>query len=163
MSIARGFASSKDSANEHSTQPPQLPAIDAESIQAQWQSQFADLDDSRGRQGVEHPFMSMVMLAILAVIGRATSWEDIETYTESHEDWLRPLFSLPNGVIHTDTYRRLFERMAPDALERCFLGLVKQIVERSGAQVILIDGKTIKGSYDRNSKQSTLQVVSFGE
>lgn len=61
---------------------------------------------------------------------------------------------------HTDTYRRLFERTAPEALERCFLGWMKQIVEGSGAQVIPIGGKTIKGSYDRNSKQSTLHVVS---
>ncbi len=73
---------------------------------------------------------------------------------------LGTLFSLPKGVPHADTYRRLFERMAPDALERCFLGWVKQIVEGSGAQVIPIDGKTLKGSYDRNHKQSALHVVS---
>ncbi|WP_416349279.1 transposase family protein [Leptolyngbya sp. CCNP1308] len=60
----------------------------------------------------------------------------METYAESHEAWLDTLFSLPNGVLHADTYRRLFERMAPEALERCFLGWVKQIVESSGAQVI---------------------------
>jgi hypothetical protein len=89
------------------------------------------------------------MIAILAVIGGATGWEDIETYAESHEAWLSTLLALPNGVPHADTYRRLFERMAPDALERCFMGWVKQIVEGSGAQVIPIDGKTIKGSYDR--------------
>jgi predicted transposase YbfD/YdcC len=63
-------------------------------------------------------------------------------------------------VPHADTYRRLFERMAPEALERCFLGWVKQIVEGSGVQVIPIDGKTIKGSYDRNAKPSALHVVS---
>lgn len=100
------------------------------------------------------------MIAILAAIGGATGWEDIETYAESHRDWLSTLFSLPNGVPHADTYRRLFERMNPAALERCFLGWVKQIVEGSGAQVIPIDGKTIKGSYDRNHKQSALHVVS---
>ena len=100
------------------------------------------------------------MIAILAVIGGATGWEDIETYAESHEVWLSTLLSLPNGVPHADTYRRLFERMAPDALERCFLGWVKQVVESSGAQVIPIDGKKIKGSYDRNHKQSALHIVS---
>jgi hypothetical protein len=121
---------------------------------------IAALEDPRGLQGVEHPFLSIVMIAILAVIGGATGWEDIETYAESHEAWLSTLLALPNGVPHADTYRRLFERMAPDALERCFMGWVKQIVEGSGAQVIPIDGKTIKGSYDRNHKQSALHVVS---
>jgi predicted transposase YbfD/YdcC len=37
---------------------------------------------------------------------------------------------------------------------------VDQIVEATGAQVIAIDGKSIKGSYDRNKKQSALHVVS---
>ncbi|NJK72427.1 MAG: ISAs1 family transposase [Synechococcaceae cyanobacterium SM2_3_60] len=158
--MANGFASPKDSANPRPRQQPLPPALDAETVQVQWQAQFAELDDPRGSQGIEHPFLSIVMIAILAVIGGATGWEDIETYAESHEAWLSTLLSLPNGVPHADTYRRLFERMAPDALERCFLGWVKQIVEGSGAQVIPIDGKTVKGSYDRNAKQSALHVVS---
>jgi hypothetical protein len=66
---------------------------------------------------------------------------------------------LPNGIPHADTYRRLFERLNPEALERCFLGWVKQIVAGSGAQVIPIDGKTINGSYDRHHQQSALHVV----
>ena len=158
--MAKGFVSAKDVVQPRPDPKPLPLAVDAESVQAQWQAQFADLEDPRGRQGVEHPFLSVVMIAILAVIGGATGWEDIETYAESHEVWLSTLFALPNGVPHADTYRRLFERMAPDALERCFLGWVKQIVEGSGAQVIPIDGKTIKGSYDRTAKQSALPVVS---
>ncbi len=50
--------------------------------------------------------------------------------------------------------------MNPEALQRCFLAWVDQIVEATGAQVIAIDGKSIKGSYDRNKKQSALHVVS---
>jgi len=158
--MAQGFAPSKESAKQRPVQQSLPPAIDAESVQAQWQSQFAELEDPRGSQGVEHPFLSIVMIAILATIGGATGWEDIETYAESHEAWLGTLFLLPNGVPHADTYRRLFARLNPQALDRCFLGWVNQIVEASGAQVIPIDGKTIKGSYDRNYKQSALHVVS---
>lgn len=158
--MSQGFAPNEETAKASQTKPPLCTATDADSIQQQWESHFAELDDPRGSQGIEHPFLSIVMIAILAVIGGATGWEDIETYAESHEDWLSTLFWLPNGVPHADTYRRLFERIAPEALERCFLGWVKQIVEGSGAQVIPIDGKTIKGSYDRNAKQSALHVVS---
>jgi len=123
--MAQGFASSQDSANPRPAQQPLSPALDAETVQAQRQAQFAELDDPCGRQGVEHPFLIIVMIAILAVIGGATGWEDMETYAESHKAWLSTLFSLPNGVPHADTYRRLFERIAPEALERCFLGWVK--------------------------------------
>jgi len=50
-----------------------------------------------------------------------------------------PLFSICQmGFPHADTCRRLFERIDPKALERCFFGWIGQIVEATGAQVIPI-------------------------
>jgi len=43
--MATGFASAKDSANQRPAQPLLPPTVDAESVQAQWQSQFAELED----------------------------------------------------------------------------------------------------------------------
>ena len=68
-------------------QAPQ-PAVDADTIQQHWLNQFRDLEDPRGTKGTEHPFLSIVMIAMLATIGGAQGWEDIETYAESHERWL---------------------------------------------------------------------------
>lgn len=53
--MAKGFASAQDSPKQRFAQQPLPPAIDAESVQAQWQLQFAELEDPRGCQGVEHP------------------------------------------------------------------------------------------------------------
>jgi len=129
-------------------------------VQQQWLRQFESLVDPRGRQGQEHTFLSIVLIAILATIGGANGWEDIELYGESHQDWLETFLDLRNGVPHADTYRRVFERINPEALQQCFLGWVNQVVESTGAQVIPIDGKTVKGSYDREKKQSALHLVS---
>ncbi|MGB3571646.1 MAG: ISAs1 family transposase, partial [Phormidesmis sp.] len=137
-----------------------MSAVDADAVQSEWLSTFGELSDPRGRKGVEHPFLSIVMIAILATIGGATGWEDIETYGESHEAWLSTFLELPRGIPQADTYRRVFERIAPSALEQCFQKWVAQIVSTAGAQVIPIDGKTVKGSYDRNKQQSSLHLVS---
>lgn len=101
-----------------------------------------------------------MVIAILAVVGGATGWEDIELYAESHQEWLGSFLDLRNGVPRADTYRRVFERLSPEALHQCFLGWVAQVVEQAGAKVIPIDGKSMKGSYDRNQKQSALHMVS---
>jgi hypothetical protein len=58
-------------------------AVDVERIQAQWLSQFQSLKDPGKRKGVEHQFLSIVLIAILATIGGATGWEDIELYAEA--------------------------------------------------------------------------------
>ena len=72
--MVKGFVSVKDLVKQRPAPQPLPLAVDAESVQAQWQAQLADLEDPRGRQGVEHPFLSIVMIAILAVIGGATGW-----------------------------------------------------------------------------------------
>jgi hypothetical protein len=98
--MSQGFAPNEESAKAGQSKPPLCAAIDTALMQQQWESQFVELDAPRGCQGVEHPFLSIVMIAILAVIGGATGWEDIETYAESHEAWLSTLFALPKGVPH---------------------------------------------------------------
>jgi predicted transposase YbfD/YdcC len=104
--------------------------------------------------------LSIVLIAILATIGGATGWEDIEVYGESHQEWLETFLDLRNGVPHADTYRRVFERLHPEALQECFLGWVNQVVTATRAQVIPIDGKSVKDSYDQEKKQSALHLVS---
>lgn len=129
-------------------------------MQQQWLSQFADLEDPRGLQGKTHAFLSIVLIAILATIGGATGWEDIEVYAASHQPWLETFLDLSHGIPHADTYRRVFERVNPEALQQCFLAWVNQVVATTGAQVVPIDGKSVKGSYDRQKKQSALHLVS---
>ena len=158
--MVKGFGSSSDRKNVKLSSKSALSAADAAAVQSEWLAAFGELSDPRGRKGVEHPFLSIVMIAILATIGGASGWEDIETYGESHEQWLSSFLSLPRGIPHADTYRRVFERIEPAALEQCFYKWVRQIVDTCGAQVIPIDGKTVKGSYDRNKQQSSLHLVS---
>jgi len=59
---------------------------------------------------------------------------------------VKTVLALPNGIPCPDTFRRVFERINPKVFERCFQRWVQSIVETLGAQVIPIDGKTLKGS-----------------
>jgi len=158
--MVKGFGkasiSHKKSRNSSSIKAP----IDCEQVHKEWTKHFEDLVDPRGTQGVLHPLISIVMIALLATIGGAKGWEDIETYGVSHESWLSEFLALPYGVPSADTYRRLFERISPTAFEKSFQSWLNGLVRDLEAQVIPIDGKTLKGSYDRNGEQSALHLVS---
>ncbi len=158
--MAQGFGeasiSHKKSRKSSSIKAP----IDCEQVQKEWTKHFEDLIDPRGSQGVLHPFISIVMIALLATIGGAKGWEDIETYGVSHESWLSSFLPLPFGIPSADNYRRLFERISPTAFEQSFQSWLSGLVRDLGAQVIPIDGKTVRGSYDRNGEQSALHLVS---
>ena len=158
--MSKGFGKSVSADQADKRASKEQAALDAEAAVQQWLNIFGELEDPRGRKGVEHPFLSIVLIAILATIGGAAGWEDIETYGESHQMWLSSFLELPKGVPCADTYRRLFERIKPEALEQCFLAWVKQITQLTGAQVVPIDGKSARGSYERSTKQSALHLVS---
>lgn len=124
------------------------------------QSYFNDIKDPRVERTRAHLLTDILMISILAVIGGAQGWEDIETYGLSKQAWLEEFLALPNGIPCADTFRRVFERIDPKAFEQCFQRWVRTLVEHLGAQVIPIDGKTLKGSYDRERQKSALHVVS---
>ena len=100
------------------------------------------------------------MIGILSVIAGGKGWEDMENYGLSKYDWLEQFLALPEGIPSADTFPRVFEPIKPKVFEACFRPWVKSIVEAPGAQAIPIDGKTLKGSYDREQGKSALHLVS---
>ena len=156
--MAQGFAPAPILAQK--SIPNKAAAVEAQAIQSKWLWYFESLDDPRGDQGQRHPFLSIVIIAILATIGGAKGWEDIELYAEAQQEWLGTFLDLPHGVPKADCYRRLFVRIEPESLHHCFQQWIDDIVAQTGGQVVSLDGKTMRGSYDRISSQSALHVVS---
>ena len=158
--MAQGFGETSVSLKKNSKSSSLMPAPDCKQVEKQLFEHFEDLIDPRGKKGVLHPFMSIVMIALLATIGGAKGWEDIEIYGVSHEPWLSSFLNLPFGIPTADTYRRLFEKISPTAMEQSFNSWLSSVVKDLGGQVIPIDGKTVRGSYDRNVEQRALHLVS---
>ena len=158
--MTQGFRETSVKSQKNSKFSSLKSAIDCEQLHQQLAEHFENLEDPRGSQGVLHPFISIVTIALLATIGGAQGWEDIEIYGMSHEQWLSGFLKLPFGIPSADTYRRLFERISPQALEKSFHTWLSSLVIDLDAEVIPIDGKTLKGSYDRNQGSSALHCVS---
>lgn len=67
---------------------------------------------------------------------------------------------MPNGIPSDDTFRRVFEFIDPEALHRCFVHWVETLVTQMGGEIVPIDGKALRGSYDRTQGKSALHVIS---
>lgn len=59
-----------------------------------------------------------------------------------------------------DTFRRVFERIQAKQFEHCFERWVQLLMNELGIQVIAIDGKNVRGSYDRETGCKALHLVS---
>jgi predicted transposase YbfD/YdcC len=101
-----------------------------------------------------------VVIAILAVLSGADGWNDIEEYGESKQEWLKGFLKLPNGIPSHDTFNNVIRCIDPKQFAHCFQNWITAAIAIMGTQVIPIDGKTHRGSYDRGNKQKALHTVS---
>lgn len=121
---------------------------------------FASLTDPRVERCRVHPLMEVVTIALCGVICGADDWVSIEAFGQEKAEFLGTFLRLPGGIPSHDTFGRVFARLDPDEFRRCFLAWVQAVVGEVGAQVVAIDGKTLRGSHDRRAGKHPLQMVS---
>ena len=133
--------------------------LNSKSLKGSIQECFGGIPDSRIQRKTAHKLIDIIAISILAIICGADSWIGIETYGKAKQTWLSTFLELANGIPSHDTFARVISRLDPEILEQSFQGWVKQMTGRLGLEVIAIDGKTLKGSYEKKSLKS-LQMVS---
>ena len=121
---------------------------------------FSELDDPRCAGKIEHRLMDIMVIAVCAVIAGADSWQDIALYGRSKMAWLKSFLSLPNGIPWHDTFRRVFMLIDPDVFETCFITWAQSSCAVGERQVVAVDGKTVRRSFDRKRDQGPLHLVS---
>lgn len=120
---------------------------------------FADLTNPRIDRSRLHDPLDIVAIAIRAVVAGADSWDDIEDFGHAKIGWRKTFLALPNGIPSHDTFRRFFERLDPGEFQKGFLGWIKALREATERQVIAIDGKCLRRSFDRAKGKSALHLV----
>ncbi len=159
--MSQGFETKSADADQNARgQRKPKEIADIGSIQQSLVEHFAEIQDPRVERTKKHQLTDILVITILAIIAGAQGWEDIENYGISKQQWLKEFLALPNGIPSDDTFRRVFEFIDPEALNRCFLQWVETLVSSLGGEIIPIDGKTIRGSYDRNQGKKALHVIS---
>jgi predicted transposase YbfD/YdcC len=121
---------------------------------------FGVVADPRCRGKVEHRLTDILVIAVCAVIACAESWEDIALYGRSKRAWLKSFLALPNGIPSHDTFRRVFMLIDPEAFEAGFSAWAGSLAAGFEREVIAIDGKTLRRSFDRKHGHAPLHLVS---
>ncbi len=120
---------------------------------------FSSLTDPRIIKKTRHQLEEIITITICAVISGADSWVEIEEYGHCKYEWLKTFLELSNGIPSHDTFGRFFSLVSTQELETCFLNWVQSVVEVVD-DVIAIDGKQLRRSYDRASNKAAIHMVS---
>ena len=131
-------------------QPPKATILD----------HFADLDDPRVERTRHHKLVDILAIAICATICGADSWVHVELFGKSKLAWFQSFLELPHGIPSHDTFGNVFARLDPAQLQNCFVSWTQAIAELLPGEVVAIDGKTARRSYDRAGKKGAIHMVS---
>jgi predicted transposase YbfD/YdcC len=121
---------------------------------------FGALEDPRIERHKRHQLLDVIVIAICAIICRADDWVAIETFGHAKEAWFRRFLALPNGIPSHDTFGRIFALLSPSRFQECFVGWMQAVAEVVAGEVVAIDGKTLRRSYDRRSAKAAIHLVS---
>lgn len=125
-------------------------------------SHFSILKDPRLDRTKRHALLDIVVIAFCAVLCGAEGWEDMENFGLAKRQWLqqRLELGLTHGVPSDDTFRRLFARLDPEQFGRCFLSFAQSLHTYTKGEVIALDGKAVRHSFDVATGQAAMHLVS---
>src|SRR6266851_8152405 len=121
---------------------------------------FVNLTDPRLERTKRHALLAIVILAVCATLGNANGWADIERFAKAKIDFFRRFLELPNGIPSHDTFGRVFARLDPAALMACIQEWLDALGSAVAGEVVAIDGKTLRGSFDTAAGKNPLHLVS---
>src|SRR5436305_5627168 len=127
---------------------------------------FQELEDPRSTVNRRHPLVSVVVIALLAVLAGAGGPTAIARWAALKEEFLVQVLDLPNGVPRKDVFRRTLMVLKPAAFRACFARWLQssraEAVAETGVEqpVLAVDGKTARRSHDRDQGLGALHSVS---
>lgn len=121
---------------------------------------FSKLEDPRLNRQKLHQLMDIIVIAICAVICGAEGWVDIENFGKARIEWFKKFLELPNGIPSHDTFGRVFGLLHAAAFEACFFDWVQAVNQVTSGQVIAIDGKELRHSFDTFLGKKAIHLVS---
>jgi predicted transposase YbfD/YdcC len=130
-----------------------------DNVTARIDQHFASLTDPRRRK-VTYPLINILTIALCAVIAGADDFVTIAAWACQKRAWLSKILDLSSGIPSHDRFNAIFKAIKPAEFERCLLNWVTSLHEVTAGQLVAIDGKTLRQSFDKTDAKSAIHMVS---
>jgi predicted transposase YbfD/YdcC len=120
---------------------------------------FSDLPDPRQLIKVIYPLDEVLLQSLLAVLAGAETFTDIARFGENKLDLLRRFRPFAHKTPTHDRLGEIFAALDAERFQQCFVAWVASYTGIS-AEVIAIDGKTSRRSYQKKGASEPIHIVS---
>src|SRR5436189_5761696 len=88
---------------------------------------FETLEDPRSSVNRKHPLVSVVVIALMAVLAGANGPTAIARWAMLKAEFLLKALDLPHGIPRKDVFRRVLTLLQPGAFQRCFVNWLQSL------------------------------------
>lgn len=120
---------------------------------------FSELPDPRQLIKVIYPLDEVLLLSLLAVLAGAETFTDIARFGEKKLDLLRRFRPFAHKTPTHDRLGEIFAALDAERFQQCFVAWVAACTGIS-AEVIAIDGKTSRRSFQKKGGDAPIHIVS---
>jgi predicted transposase YbfD/YdcC len=120
---------------------------------------FVTLTDPRRHEPI-YPLINIVVIAICAVVCGADDFVAIAEFGRKKRKWLGKFLDLSTGIPSHDRFNAVLAAIKPAEFEKCLLSWIMALHEITDGQIIAIDGKTLRRSFDAASSKAAIHMVS---
>ncbi|BCA96269.1 hypothetical protein TUM19329_26300 [Legionella antarctica] len=123
-------------------------------------SHFKALEDPRVDSTKRYPLIEIIFLIISASISGCEGWQSIRDFGLLKLEWLRQLLPYENGIPVDDTIARVMRKLNTKQFANCFTRWIQAVTKATDGDVIAIDGKTLRRSFNTADEKSAIHMVS---
>jgi predicted transposase YbfD/YdcC len=130
------------------------------SVMGELARRLGQLNDYR-RHNRRHPLISVLTIAVLAVLSNARGWASVARFAKQEQKWLELFLPLPSGVPSRQTFERVLAMLKPDELEKALMAWFEAMNQyRQGMlKHLALDGKALRHSYQHAWDSSTMAYL----
>jgi predicted transposase YbfD/YdcC len=122
---------------------------------------FRGLPDPRA-DNAQHELVDILFIALAALLCGAETCSDMAEFGCAKEELFRQILGLKHGIPSHDTFSRVFRLLDPQAFAAAFQRFMAAFATANKLDltgVIAIDGKALRGAFERGRRTTPLHMV----
>lgn len=117
------------------------------------------IPDFRAERRKRHKLIDILFIALCTILSGGEGFSDMVSFATHRRHWLKKYIELPHGIPSYHTFRRVFRILDPSDLKKGLMSWTESLRGATGGQVIALDGKTLRHSFDTWSGQKSLHLL----
>lgn len=112
------------------------------------------------RRKVQHPLINILLIGFCAMVAGCDDFVSMAMFGESHRKWFEKYLDLSKGIPSHDRFHALYSAIKPEEFERALVKWIQILHEITEEQVVALEGKTLRRSFDKATGKKAIHMVS---